>query len=56
MPILAEPARMARPGDYDGIAAVADQWWNRPILGSLPRLFLDHFYQAPLAFSAAQMI
>jgi predicted GNAT superfamily acetyltransferase len=37
--------RMARPEDYDAIAAVADDWWGRPILTSLPRLFLDHFYR-----------
>lgn len=37
--------RMARPGDYDAIAAVADDWWGRPILASLPRLFLDHFHR-----------
>lgn len=36
--------RAARPTDYDGIAAVVDEWWGRPILGILPRLFLDHFH------------
>lgn len=39
---------MARPGDYDAIAAVADRWWGRPVLGSLPRLFLDHFCRSSL--------
>ena len=40
--------RSARPADYDAIAAVADDWWGRPILGSLPRLFLDHFYRSSM--------
>jgi ribosomal protein S18 acetylase RimI-like enzyme len=39
---------MARPNDYDAIAAVADDWWGRPILGSLPRLFLDLFWRTSL--------
>jgi ribosomal protein S18 acetylase RimI-like enzyme len=38
--------RLARPADYDGIAGVIDEWWGRPVLGSLPRLFLDHFYRS----------
>ena len=37
--------RPARPDDYDRIAAVADDWWGRPILAILPRLFLDHFHR-----------
>ena len=40
--------RAARPGDYDAIAAVVDEWWGRPILGILPRLFLDHFHRTSL--------
>jgi ribosomal protein S18 acetylase RimI-like enzyme len=40
--------RRARPDDYDAIAAVVDQWWGRPVLGSLPRLFLDHFCDTSL--------
>jgi ribosomal protein S18 acetylase RimI-like enzyme len=42
----APPARSrpARPADYDAIAAVVDDWWGRPVLGALPRLFLDHFH------------
>ena len=40
--------RRARPGDYDVIAAVADAWWGRPIIGALPRLFLDHFHATSL--------
>ncbi|MGW0485203.1 N-acetyltransferase family protein [Nonomuraea sp. NPDC003214] len=37
--------RSAVPGDYDAIAAVVDEWWGRPILPVLPRLFLDHFHR-----------
>ena len=40
--------RPARPADYDTIAAVVDDWWGRPILPSLPRLFLDHFHRTSL--------
>jgi ribosomal protein S18 acetylase RimI-like enzyme len=40
--------RQARPADYDLIAPVADEWWGRPVLGSLPRLFLDLFYSSSL--------
>ncbi|TDE36849.1 GNAT family N-acetyltransferase [Nonomuraea mesophila] len=40
--------RAATPGDYDAIAAVVDEWWGRPILASLPRLFLDHFHHTSL--------
>jgi ribosomal protein S18 acetylase RimI-like enzyme len=40
--------REARPDDYDAIAAVADRWWGRPVLGLLPRLFLDHFCRSSL--------
>ncbi|MDQ2884240.1 MAG: GNAT family N-acetyltransferase [Actinomycetota bacterium] len=36
--------RVARPADYDRIAAVIDDWWGRPVRASLPRLFLDHFW------------
>jgi ribosomal protein S18 acetylase RimI-like enzyme len=42
--VLAE----ARPGDYDEIIAVVDDWWGRPVAGSLPRLFLDHFHRTSL--------
>lgn len=48
---MSEPApasRMARPDDYDAIAAVVNDWWGRPILGAIPRLFLDHFYRTSL--------
>jgi ribosomal protein S18 acetylase RimI-like enzyme len=40
--------RQARPDDYDVISAVVDRWWGRPILDSLPRLFLDHFFGSSL--------
>lgn len=35
--------RRARAADYDAVAAVVDQWWGRPVVTSLPRLFLEHF-------------
>ena len=38
----------ARLADYDAIAAVLDDWWGRPVLGALPRLFLDHFHGSSL--------
>ncbi|HEY7325971.1 MAG TPA: GNAT family N-acetyltransferase [Streptosporangiaceae bacterium] len=40
--------RTATPADYDPIARVVDDWWGRPVLGSLPRLFLDLFYRTSL--------
>jgi len=40
--------RPARPDDYDAIAAVLDDWWERPIRVHLPRLFLDHFHLTSL--------
>jgi len=36
---------MAQPADYDAIASRVDQWWGRPVLGSLPRLFFDLFHR-----------
>jgi GNAT superfamily N-acetyltransferase len=48
IPASENRSRPARPDDYDAIAAVVDQWWGRPILGSLPRLFLDHFHGTSL--------
>ena len=36
--------RTATPADYDAIAAVIDDWWDRPVRRLLPRLFLDHFH------------
>jgi ribosomal protein S18 acetylase RimI-like enzyme len=43
--------RGARPADYDSIAAVVDEWWGRPVLPALPRLFLDHFHRTSLVAS-----
>ncbi|MGP8001680.1 MAG: N-acetyltransferase family protein [Streptosporangiaceae bacterium] len=40
--------RAADPGDYDAIAAAIDEWWGRPVLAALPRLFLDHFHHTSL--------
>jgi hypothetical protein len=40
--------RTARAADYDGIIAVADDWWGRPVHRALPRLFLDHFHDTSL--------
>jgi ribosomal protein S18 acetylase RimI-like enzyme len=40
--------RTATPADYDAIARVVDAWWGRPVLGSLPRLFLDLFHGTSL--------
>jgi hypothetical protein len=36
--------RTAHAADYDGIIAVVDDWWGRPVHRALPRLFLDHFH------------
>lgn len=46
--------RPARPDDYDAVAAVLDEWWGRPILPVLPRLFLDHFHRTSLVAEGAQ--
>src|SRR6185369_13159513 len=40
--------RPARAADYDPIAAVVDDWWGRPVLPGLPRLFLEHFHRTSL--------
>ena len=40
--------RTARVSDYPAIAAAVDDWWGRPVLGALPRLFLDHFHHTSL--------
>jgi ribosomal protein S18 acetylase RimI-like enzyme len=37
--------RSASPEDYDSIAAVVEEWWGRPVLGALPRVFLDLFWR-----------
>lgn len=36
--------RSLTPDDYEPILSVVDSWWGRPIAGSLPRLFFDHFH------------
>jgi ribosomal protein S18 acetylase RimI-like enzyme len=41
-------SRPARPEDYDAIASVVNQWWGRPVLAALPRLFLDLFHSSSL--------
>ncbi|GIF43453.1 acetyltransferase (GNAT) family protein [Actinoplanes xinjiangensis] len=43
----------ARPADYDRIVAVVDDWWGRPVAGSLPRLFLDCFHRTSLVARGA---
>lgn len=45
--------RQASPANYDAIAAVINDWWGRPILGSLPRLFLDLFWRTSLVIDGA---
>ena len=40
--------RPAQPGDYDAIAVAIDEWWGRPVLAALPRLFLDLFHHTSL--------
>ena len=45
--------RLAVPADYDAVAPLIDAWWGRPILGSLPRLFLDLFYRTSLVVDGA---
>lgn len=40
--------RAATPSDYDRVIGVVDDWWGRPIAGSLPRLFFDHFPRTSL--------
>ena len=40
--------RPAKPADYDAIAAAIDEWWGRPVLAALPRLFLDLFHHTSL--------
>ncbi len=52
----APPSRMARPGDYDAIAAVVNDWWGRPVLGAIPRLFLDHFHRTSLVVEDADVL
>jgi ribosomal protein S18 acetylase RimI-like enzyme len=47
--VVVDPSiRTAEPADYDVVAPLIDSWWGRPILGSLPRLFLDLFHRTSL--------
>ncbi|MGW6119630.1 N-acetyltransferase family protein [Nocardia sp. NPDC055165] len=43
--------RRARPGDYDSIIGVVDNWWGRAAVHNLPRMFLDHFHRTSLIAS-----
>jgi ribosomal protein S18 acetylase RimI-like enzyme len=45
--------RTAEPADYDTVAPLIDSWWGRPILGSLPRLFVDLFHRTSLVIDGA---
>jgi ribosomal protein S18 acetylase RimI-like enzyme len=45
--------RTAAPADYDAIASVIDEWWGRPVLGALPRLFLDLFHRSSLVIDGS---
>jgi ribosomal protein S18 acetylase RimI-like enzyme len=40
--------RPATQADYAPIAAVVDEWWGRPVLPALPRLFFDLFHRTSL--------
>jgi ribosomal protein S18 acetylase RimI-like enzyme len=40
--------RAATPADYGPVAAVVDEWWGRPVLPVLPRLFFDLFHRTSL--------
>ena len=52
--VLVRPTiRTAAPADYDVVAPLVDAWWGRPILGSLPRLFLDLFYRTSLVIDGS---
>jgi ribosomal protein S18 acetylase RimI-like enzyme len=46
--------RAATSADYDAIARLVDDWWGRPVLGSLPRLFLDLFHRSSLVIDGAE--
>ena len=51
MPLI----RTATPADYDAVAPVVDEWWGRPILGSLPRLFFDLFHSTSLVIDGPDL-
>lgn len=45
--------RHLEASDYDGVAAVVDEWWGgRPIRALLPRLFFEHFRSTSFAIDA----
>jgi len=44
--------RALTPDDYEPIVSVVDDWWGRPIAGSLPRLFFDHFFTSSFVASS----
>jgi len=46
--------RSARAHDFAAIQGVVDDWWGRPVSGSLPRLFLDHFFGTSLIVKDGQ--
>ncbi|WP_336084685.1 GNAT family N-acetyltransferase [Nocardia sp. SSK8] len=48
--------RRARPGDYDDLIAVVDNWWGRTVVQNLPRMFLDHFHRTSLVAADADGI
>lgn len=52
-PTSLSPIRMATPADYDAIAPVVDEWWGRPVVGSLPRLFFDLFHRTSLVIDGS---
>lgn len=47
--------RTLTPSDYDPIVSVVNDWWGRPIAGSLPRLFFDHFFASSLVASTPDL-
>ena len=45
---MAVALRKAVPADHDWVQSVVDQWWGRQVSRSVPRLFLDHFFETSL--------
>ena len=48
--------RTLAPDDYEPIVSVVDSWWGRPIAGSLPRLFFDHFHTTSFVASSESLL
>lgn len=47
--------REARPGDYDHVIAVVNDWWGgREMVEGLPRLFLDQFHRSSIMAEDAE--